>query len=214
MVLSDLSKVVFISGTPCTGKTTIANELNSYLNNNGFYSRLIRINEFATENNLIIGEDPDKFYKIIDIERLNEVLSEEIATFKEGNPNSKGVDLSNGSDDVSVDSDLSRILIVEGHVSHLCEGADKMIVLRLDPEILKTRLEARDYSNSKIQENLEAEALAVCSAEAYELYDKELNEIDTSDKSIDEVLDVILDILLKDSNYPVGSVDFMNWLLL
>ena len=37
--------VIFISGTPCTGKTTIATELNDYLNNNGCDSTLIKINE-------------------------------------------------------------------------------------------------------------------------------------------------------------------------
>ena len=141
-ILNDLSKdtVIFISGTPCTGKTTVASDLNDYLSSNGFHSRLIKVNDFAIENDLVLGEDPDKFYKVIDIDGLNECLNEEISQI--GN----------------------SILIVEGHLSHLCEGADKMIVLRLNPSILKDRLEERNYSESKIQENLEAEALAVCSA--------------------------------------------------
>ena len=102
---------------------------------------------------------------------------------------------------------------MEGHLSHLCEGADKMIVLRLNPSILKARLEERNYSESKIQENLEAEALAVCSAEAYEIYVDKANEIDASDKSIDEVRDLILAIASDELECPVGSIDFMEWLL-
>ena len=189
-VLNDLSKdtVIFISGTPCTGKTTVATSLNDYLAENGFDSKLIKINDFAIENDLVLGEDPDKFYKVIDIDKLNECLNEEIGH-------------------------NSGILIVEGHLSHLCEGADKMIVLRLNPSILKGRLEERNYSESKIQENLEAEALAVCSAEAYEIYGDETSEIDASDKSIEEIRDWILGIAADNLECPVGSIDFMEWIL-
>ena len=74
--------VIFISGTPCTGKTTIATELNDYLNNNGCDSTLIKINDLALEKDLVLGEDPDKYYKVIDIDRLNDVLGKEIAEFK------------------------------------------------------------------------------------------------------------------------------------
>ena len=190
-ILEDLSKdtVIFISGTPCTGKTTVANDLNEYLSDNGFDSKLIKINDFAFENDLVIGEDPDKFYKVIDIDGLNDCLNEEITQIS------------------------NSILIVEGHLSHLCEGADKMIVLRLNPSILKDRLEERNYSESKIQENLEAEALAVCSVEAYEIYGDKTNEIDASDKSVEEIRDLIIAIAADKMECPVGSIDFMEWLL-
>ena len=156
---------------------------------------MIKINDLAVEKDLVLGEDPDKYYKVIDIDRLNDVLKDEIAEFK------------------SECSSIPKALVVEGHLSHLCEGADKMIVLRLNPSFLKSRLEARDYTESKVNENLEAEALAVCSAEAYELYDEELNEIDTTDKSIDDVLSVILDVINDNAHYPAGSIDFMDWFL-
>ena len=190
-ILNDLSKdtVIFISGTPCTGKTTVANDLNEYLSDNGFDSKLIKINDFAFENDLVIGEDPDKFYKVIDIDGLNDCLNEEITQIS------------------------NSILIVEGHLSHLCEGADKMIVLRLNPSILKDRLEERNYSESKIQENLESEALAVCSVEAYEIYGDKTNEIDASDKSVEEIRDLIIAIAVDKMECPVGSIDFMEWLL-
>ncbi len=190
-ILNDLSKdtVIFISGTPCTGKTTVASDLNDYLSSNGFHSRLIKVNDFAFENDLVLGEDPDKLYKIIDIDGLNESLNDEI------------------------DKSSGCVLIVEGHLSHLCEGADKMIVLRLNPSILKNRLEERNYSESKIQENLEAEALAVCSAEAYEIYGDKTNEIDASDKSVEEIRDLIIAIASDKMECPVGSIDYMEWLL-
>ena len=88
-----------------------------------------------------------------------------------------------------------------------------MIVFRLNPSILKDRLEERNYSDSKIQENLEAEALAVCSAEAYDLYGEKTNEIDASDKSVEEIRDFIIAIATGKIECPVGSIDFMEWLL-
>ena len=106
-----------------------------------------------------------------------------------------------------------KVLIVEGHLSHLCEGADKMIILRLNPDILKTRLEERNYSESKIQENLEAEALAVCSAEAYDVYGENASEIDVTNQSIEETRDSILAIASNNLECPLGSIDFMEWLL-
>ena len=196
--LNDLSNdtVIFISGTPCTGKTTVAIELNDYLSDNGFNSKLIKINDFAIENDLVLGEDPDKFYKVIDIDKLNDCLNREINNF------------------LSNDTEGSiKVLIVEGHLSHLCDGADKMIVLRLNPSILEERLKERNYSKSKIEENLESEALAVCSAEAYDIYGEKAHEIDVSDKSIEETRDLILEIVTGNLESPLGSIDFMDWFL-
>ena len=105
------------------------------------------------------------------------------------------------------------LLIFEGHVSHLLDGADKVIVLRVRPEILAERLNARNYSESKIRENLEAEALGVCSAESFEKYPDETYEIDVSDLDIDGAVGLIEDIIQNGGDYPVGSVDFMEWLV-
>lgn len=200
MSISDKIKenqIIFISGTPCTGKTTIATKLNDFLTNNGFNSYFIKINDFAIENDLVLGKDPDKLYAVIDIGRLDEVLNKEINNFLDENS-----------------SDDSKTVVVEGHLSHLCNGADKTIILRLNPEKLLKRLEERKYSENKIHENLEAEALAVCSAEAYDLYGDKASEIDTTNKSVDETLDTVLKIIYGELESPVGSVDFMDWFLL
>ena len=170
---------VFITGTPCTGKTTIASKLNG---------RVIKINDLARSHGFIMGVDEDKGYEIIDIEKLSDYVD----------------GLIEKSDD---------LLIFEGHVSHLLDGADKVIVLRVRPEILAERLNARNYSESKIRENLEAEALGVCSAESFEKYPDETYEIDVSDLDIDGAVGVIDDIIQNGGDYPVGSVDFMQWLV-
>ena len=127
---------IFITGTPCTGKTTIASKLKG---------RLIKVNDVAISQGFVDGIDEDKGYKIINIEKLDEYMSNMIKNNEE-------------------------LLIFEGHLSHLCHGADKVIILRVKPELLKKRLEKRGYNENKITENLQAEALGVCSVEAYENY--------------------------------------------
>ena len=170
---------IFITGTPCTGKTTLASKLNGHL---------IKVNDIAINNGFVLGIDEDKGYKVIDIEKLNAHVGKII-------------------------DNCDETLIFEGHLSHLCDGADKVIVLRVNPEILEKRLEARQYSQSKIRENLEAEALGVCSAEAYEKYQDDVYELDVSDLTIDEAVDLIGNVISDGGNYPVGSVDYMDWLM-
>ena len=200
------NQVIYISGTPCTGKTTVSTKLNDYFKENDFNTCFIKINDLAIEKDLVLGEDPDKLYKVIDIDKLNLILNEEIDDFL-----NKSSNCSDFSSDSS--SDSSNIVIVEGHLSHLCEGADKMIILRLNPKELESRLKGRDYSDSKIKENIEAEALDVYSAEAYEIYGENASEIDTTNKSIEEVIDMIINIISGQLESPVGSIDFMDWFL-
>lgn len=198
------NKVIFISGTPCTGKTTLATELAKRLETEGFNCKFIKINDFAISNNLVDGEDPDKFYKVINIEKLDDALNKELNDFFDD------ITLDdNSKDDINND----KIAIVEGHLSHFCHGADKMIVLRLNPNILKERLKGRNYTESKVHENCEAEALAVCSVEAYELYGEDTNEIDCGNKSIEELIAISLDIIQGKEYFPVGYIDFMDWIL-
>ena len=110
-------------------------------------------------------------------------------------------------------AESDELLVFEGHLSHLCSGADKVIVLRVHPDILRERLEARGYSESKIRENLEAEALGVCSAEAFDEYGDRISEIDASDLSIDEIVCLINDVISDKRVFPVGEVNFMDWLI-
>lgn len=170
---------IFITGTPCTGKTTIASKLNG---------RLIKINDLAIKHNFVLGIDEQKGYKVIDIDKLSRYVCE-------------------------ITANCDELLIFEGHLTHLCDGADKIIVLRVRPEILEARLEQRNYSRSKIRENLEAEALGVCSAEAYDKYGDDVYELDVSDLSVNESVELIESVIENGGNYPVGDVDFMDWLV-
>ena len=178
-----MKKTIFITGTPCTGKTTVSEVLSDKLN-----CRLIKINDLAIENGFVLGIDEEKGYKIIDIDALNDKVSEIISVSDE-------------------------LIVFEGHLAHLCSGADKVVVLRVHPEILRVRLDGRDYSESKIRENLEAEALGVCTAEAFDEYGDSISEIDASELSVDEIIDLIDEIISDKREFPVGEVDFMDWLI-
>lgn len=177
-----MSNIIFISGTPCTGKTTIGEGLSLKLNVD-----LIKINDFAISNELVLGIDDEKGYKVIDVEKLDILLQKTLKDY---------------------DS-----LIVEGHLSHLCSGADKLIILRCNPEILEKRLIERNYSNSKIFENLEAEAMGVCTAEALERYSDKIHEIDVSDLTVDECVLKITNVINDKEKLNFGEINFMDWIL-
>lgn len=175
-----MKQTIFITGTPSIGKTTLADNLDC---------KVIKINELAIKHDFVLGTDEIKGYKVIDIDALDEKVSEII-------------------------SQSNELLVFEGHLSHLCSGADKVIVLRANPEVLRPRLEKRGYSKSKIRENLEAEALGVCSQEAYEKHGAKVQEIDVSDLNVGEVISLVKDVINGDKNYPFGEIDYMDWFVI
>lgn len=113
--------------------------------------------------------------------------------------------------------DVSKfVTIIDSHLSHYI--ADVVIVLRLEPDILKNRLLIRNYSDAKVEENLEAEALDIILFEAVEWCEK-VFEINTTGKSIEEVVletSTIIDAFIKNdcdkllNIYRPGAVDWSN----
>ena len=98
-------------------------------------------------------------------------------------------------------------VILEGHFSH--HFADWAIVLRLSPAALRLRLEKRGYSQSKIRENLEAEALDVILVEAVDMC-RRVDEIDTTGLSAAEVAAMIEDIIEGRLYLPPGQADWLE----
>ncbi|MDQ1261193.1 MAG: adenylate kinase [Euryarchaeota archaeon] len=159
-----------MTGTPGTGKTTIAGLL-PY--------RVIDINALV-KGGMNFGKDPDRGCLDADMDALADHLAK---------------------------LDPDETLILEGHFAH--HFANWAIVLRLAPIILKSRLEARGYSASKIQENLEAEALDVILVEAVELCDR-VDEIDTTERSPREVAELVTEIVQGRLLLAPGQVDWLN----
>ena len=80
--------------------------------------------------------------------------------------------------------------VIEGHFAHDVP-ADFTVVLRTEPTELKKRLEKKGWPESKVQENLEAEAMGIIADEAGE----NAVEIDTTGKSPEEVAERIVSVL-------------------
>lgn len=103
--------------------------------------------------------------------------------------------------------DCEEITILESHFAH--HFAKQGIVLRLDPSALRLRLEERGYSQEKIRENLEAEALDVILVEAVELCER-VDEIDTTGRSPLEVTNLVSRIIEGKLVLPPGQVDWLT----
>jgi adenylate kinase len=110
----------------------------------------------------------------------------------------------------------TKTIFLEGHVSHLLP-LDIIIILRCHPDVLRQRLEARDWSEEKIRENLEAEAMAVISQEAKDS-GMVLYEIDVSDIKVEDILRNVELILAGGDDaeqFLPGKVDYfqeiMKW---
>lgn len=100
-------------------------------------------------------------------------------------------------------------LIVESHYSHLIHP-DVIIVLRTHPDVLKKRLEKKGFDMRKILENAEAELVDVILMESLEMCDR-VYEIDTTDKTPEEVRDCILSIIGNEiSGFEPGKIDWLS----
>ncbi len=176
--------IILITGTPGVGKTTVSSVLKDKLSAN-----LIAINELVDEKHIYTGIDPERGYKIVDMD----VLFDEL-------------------DKIVKKIDESDYTIIEGHLSHFYENADMVIVLRANPDVLRDRMKVKGWGKSKIDENIEAEVLGICSYESYEIHGKKANEIDTSGISPQEVSDLIIKIINGDNEFPIGNVDYLEYL--
>lgn len=104
-----------------------------------------------------------------------------------------------------------RPLLVEGHLSHRM-GVDLAVVLRCHPEVLRRRLQARDWPDRKVRENVEAEAVGVILEEARGRC--ETYEVDTTHRAVDETVEVVGEILDGGGEaYRPGRVDWSEVVL-
>ncbi len=151
-------KVIAVSGTPGTGKTTIAKKVARI-----FRLKYIDVNDIVKKYSLSEGYDKKKKCKIIDVKRMEKAIVKEIS-----------------------DEKKERGFVVDSHLSHhmskkilyLC------VVTKCDLKVLKRRLGKRKYSKSKIRENLDCEIFDICYNEALEKGHKVI-AVDTT-KKVDE----------------------------
>jgi len=126
-------------------------------------------------------------------------------------------DDASGSDVVDVDAWVDAFPYTDGFV----EGAfahylpcDKIIILRCRPDVLRERLAPRGYSEEKICENLEAEALDVILIETSDTFASEqIYEIDTTSIGIESVVSQILSFVKDEIPASFGLLDWSAYVL-
>ena len=97
--------------------------------------------------------------------------------------------------------------IVDGHLSYFIP-VDVVFVLRTNPEELKKRLKNKGWKPAKIQENVEAEILGICSYEASGEREKVV-EIDTTGKKPEEIAKVIKKMIEK-KDFKTKDIDWLE----
>lgn len=173
--------MIIITGTPGTGKTSVTSELKKK-----FDAEYISINSLLDKYDLNLGVDEKRGYKIVDTEGMIPIIDE----IRENTSH--------------------KTVIFEGHLAQDYPSADKVIVLRCNPEVLRERLSKRAWSEEKVDENVSAEILGVCTSESYELYSDRVEEIETDNQSISELSDEIIKVIEGDIRYPVGNIDYLE----
>ena len=155
-------KFIIITGSVCSGKTTLSKKLSKYLDFN-----YIDLNNVIKKEGLSDGYDKKNMCEIVDVKRLNKSLIKIIKKSKKG-------------------------MVIDSHLSHYLprKYVDLCIVTKCNLNILKNRLKKRKYSEKKIKDNLEAEIFNVCFEEAREKRQKILI-VDTSKGITKEVLSLI-----------------------
>ncbi|MCD6461331.1 MAG: adenylate kinase family protein [Thermoplasmata archaeon] len=109
---------------------------------------------------------------------------------------------------------LGDPVFIEGHLSHLLP-VDMAVVLRSPPSLIGERLKARGYSEEKVRENMEAEAVGVCLVEAVEA-GLTVCEIDSSKYGLEELAAVVVELVEWARGgeplapYEPGGVDWME----
>ncbi len=193
--------ILLLTGTPGTGKTTISHLLAEKLG-----CRLVDINHLVEEKHLYTGLDPEKDYKIVDMDALEGEL------FKIVGRENDGHQKKDSNKDSCMNSSNTSCIIIEGHLSHYFPRADLVVVFRTEPRTLEERLKKRDWKKSKIRENLEAEALDICTWEAHQTHGTKVHEVETTHITPEEAINIISEIINGKKSFPAGSIDFSGFL--
>jgi len=180
-------RVILITGTPAVGKTTTAKKLTVTLSD----ALYINLTNYAKAHRLTTGEDTDRKTIIINEKKMRKKLAETINAATETN------------------------IIIDGHYAAAVIPTDlvtRVFVLRRNPKELKVFMEKCGFEGVKLWENLSAEILDVCLIEAMNAQPGKVCELDATGKTVEAVVDEIMDVLEKGKKCYTGFVDWIGML--
>ena len=157
-----MKRVIVITGTPASGKSTLARRLAKTLGN----SELIEANEIVKDLHLYRKRSPEGEI-IADMKELRNELERRIRNSKTG------------------------FVIIEGHLlcDIKIRGA-VAIVIREHLKALLGRMKKRGYSAKKIEDNIVSEAIDYCGVNSLANYGS-VNEIMGGGKALDRIIGII-----------------------
>lgn len=99
--------------------------------------------------------------------------------------------------------------VVEGHLAHHVP-VDVCVVLRTRPDRLRERLNERDYSEKKVEENVQSEILDIVLSEAVENQETVV-EVDTTGKTGEKVFEEVKK-KIEEGGSDYGNFDWTEYL--
>lgn len=159
---------------PGVGKSVVAKQVARILN-----AKYVDLSEYVIEHKLYVEYDSEINSYIIDEDRVKEAIRALAKKY--------------------------RKVVLSSHYGEITpkDLVEKIIVLRIDPEELEKRLKQRGWSRIKILENIVAEILSVCTANAIKEHGvSKVVEIDATNKSIETIIREIMMAL--ENKLPIG----------
>lgn len=135
-------KVLIVTGSVCSGKTTLSKILAEKL---GF--KYVDVNDIVKE--MPTTYDKKRKCKVVDEKKLVKKLASLVSNSRK---------------------DKEKGVVIDSHMSHYMDKkmVDLCVVTKCDLKVMEKRLKARKYSKLKVKENLEAEVFNTCLSEAKE----------------------------------------------
>lgn len=146
---------------------------------------------------------------------LSDYISKNMKFEFDNNRKTKIIDIIDLNNSFNKNFKDQNLMIIEGHLSHLLNCIDKIIILRCHPIELKRRLLKRRWSIKKINENIESEILDIILCECLiNQNENNIFEIDTTNVSIKSLGLIILNIIknnFREKNlYKIGNIDWLE----